>query len=38
MKALKINSKETNALKGLRMISEKRDKEKKGGVLRKFFG
>ena len=37
LKALKINAKEPNALKGLRLISEKRENEKKG-VLRRFFG
>jgi CheY-like chemotaxis protein/Flp pilus assembly protein TadD len=37
LKALKINAKEPNALKGLRIISEKRESEKKG-VLRRFFG
>lgn len=37
LKALKINAKEPNALKGLRLVSEKRENEKKG-VLRKFFG
>lgn len=37
MKALKINGKEPNALKGLRLISDKRESEKKG-VLRRFFG
>jgi len=36
LKALKINAKEPNALKGLRLVSEKRENEKKG-VLRRFF-
>jgi CheY-like chemotaxis protein/curved DNA-binding protein CbpA len=36
LKALKINAKEPNALKGLRLIAEKRENEKKG-VLRRFF-
>jgi len=37
MKALKINTREPHALKGLRLIAEKRESEKKG-VLRRFFG
>jgi CheY-like chemotaxis protein/Flp pilus assembly protein TadD len=37
MKALKLNPKEPNASKGLKLISEKREGEKKG-VLRRFFG
>lgn len=37
LKSLKINAKEPNALKGLKLISEKRESEKKG-VLRRFFG
>lgn len=37
LKAVKINAKETNALKGLKQIAEKRESEKKG-VLRRIFG
>ena len=36
LKALKINPKEPNALKGMKLISEKREIDKKG-VLRRFF-
>jgi CheY-like chemotaxis protein/tetratricopeptide (TPR) repeat protein len=36
LKALKLNPKEPNANKGLKLISEKREGEKKG-VLRRFF-
>lgn len=36
-KALKLNPREPNARKGLKLIAEKRDNEKKG-VLRRFFG
>jgi tetratricopeptide (TPR) repeat protein len=35
-KALKLNPKEPNAIKGLKLIQEKKDSEKKG-VLRRFF-
>ncbi len=37
LKALKLNPKEANASKGIKMIAEKREGEKKG-VLRRFFG
>jgi tetratricopeptide (TPR) repeat protein len=37
LKAIKINPKESYANKGLKLISEKREGEKKG-VLRRFFG
>jgi len=37
LKALKLNPKEPTANKGLKLISEKREGEKKG-VLRRFFG
>jgi CheY-like chemotaxis protein/tetratricopeptide (TPR) repeat protein len=37
LKALKVNAKEPNALKGLRLINEKKEADKKG-VLRRFFG
>lgn len=37
LKALKLNAKEPNALKGLKMIADKKESEKKG-VLRRFFG
>lgn len=37
LKALKINPKEVNARKGLKLIAEKREGEKKG-IIRRFFG
>ncbi len=36
-KALKLNPKELNARKGLRLITEKRENENKG-IFKKFFG
>jgi CheY-like chemotaxis protein/tetratricopeptide (TPR) repeat protein len=37
LKALKLNGKESHALKGLKLIADKKEAEKKG-VLRRFFG
>jgi CheY-like chemotaxis protein/tetratricopeptide (TPR) repeat protein len=37
LKALKLNSKEPNARKGLKLIAEKREGDKKG-LLKRFFG